>query len=310
MRRHLLAWSTVLLVGPVAACGGDEAEDPAPTTPVEDQAVAETDNDLVYATWDEGSLTLDMHAPAEPAGAPIVIHLPGRGGDDTPPSVVKDLVEEGAIVFVVQYPLVVNPGGSQAVEAMLGDHGAGARAMAESVACATRFARARASELGSDDPVVAVTGFSLGGGVAAHAALFGAALEAHWDDYAAEGGPPRQVDCEVGDGSTHVDALVGMAGLYDVFVPIYDGKYGRAYQQERDPELWEFLSSSIGVNPDLKIRLLHGESDPGPSYENSVEFAAMLTDAGYGVGDVVAFEGGHWVPIELAGPTIMEVIGS
>jgi hypothetical protein len=31
---------------------------------------------------------------------------------------------------------------------------------------------------------------------------------------------------------------------------------GRAYQQERDPELWEFLSSSIGVNPDLKTRAM------------------------------------------------------
>jgi hypothetical protein len=181
--------------------------------------------------------------------------------------------------------------------------------MADGAACAIRFARARASELGSDNPVVVLTGLSRGGGPATHAAMFGAALEARWDEYAAEGGPPRQVECEANEGSTHVDALVGVAGIYDVFVPIYDGKWGRVFQQERYPELWEFLSSSIGVNPDLKIRLIHGESDGDIPHENSVEFAAVLTDAGYDVGEVIAFDGGHWVPTELVIPTVMELIG-
>ena len=36
---------------------------------------------------------------------------------------------------------------------------------------------------------------------------------------------------------------------------------GRAYQQEQDPKLWEFLTSSIGTNPELQIRLLDGESE-------------------------------------------------
>ncbi len=146
---------------------------------------------------------------------------------------VEGLVEEGAIVFVVQYALVRRVASSMLPDPS--DHGANIRAMAESAACAIRFARAQASQLGSDDPVVVLTGFSGGGGVAAHTALFGAALEASWDEYATEGGPPRQVECEVTDGSTHVDALVGMAGPYEAFVPTYDGKYGRAYQQERDP---------------------------------------------------------------------------
>ena len=88
--------------------------------------------------------------------------------------------------------------------------------------------------------MVVLTGFSNGGGLAAHAALFGADLDARWDEYAAEGGPPRQVECEVTDGSTHVDAVVGMAGPYDVYVPIYDGVYGRAYQQERTPSCRSF----------------------------------------------------------------------
>ena len=50
------------------------------------------------------------------------------------------------------------------------------------------------------------------------------------------GGPTRQVDCKVDQGSTHVDAFVGIAGPYDAFVG-YDGKYGREFLQEKDPNL-------------------------------------------------------------------------
>jgi predicted esterase len=317
-----LVASFILVVLLLPACG-DSADDSVgttlastttTTTVVEEQVIAVTEKDLVYATWEEATLAeeatlvLDMSAPVESSGAPIVIHLPGLGGHGTSRQMVEGLVEEGAIVFVVQFALVrrISPA---TILPDPSDHGANIRAMAESVACAIRFARAQASQLGSDDPVVVLTGFSGGGGPAAHTALFGATLEASWDEYAAEGGPPRQVECEVTDGSTHVDALVGMAGIYDAFVPIYDGKWGRAYQQERDPEQWSFLSSSIGANPDLKVRLLHGESDGDIPYENSVEFAAMLTDAGYDVGEVIAFDGGHWVPTELVIPTVMELIG-
>jgi predicted esterase len=274
----------------------------------ESQAATVTEEELVYATWEVEPRTLDMHGPVESAGAPIVMFFPGTTGYHAPPSLVEGLVEEGAFVFVVRYPTIRSLSTDEFVDRVLGYHGAGARAIAEGVACAVNFAQVRASELGSDDPVVALTGFSGGGGVAAYAALFGADLEARWDEFAATGGPPRQVECEVIDGSTHVDAVVGMAGPYDLFVPIYDGGYGRAYQQERDPELQEFLSSSIGANPDLKVRLIHGELDGAIPYGNSVEFAAALTDAGYEVGEVIPFDGGHTVPTELATPTIMELI--
>jgi predicted esterase len=302
MTRRLLLFLAVGLLASLAACGGSET-DVAPTTTADDQAVAVTEKDLVHATWAEGSLTLDMHAPAKPADAPIVIYLPERGGDTAPPWIVAGLVDEGAFVFVVRYAAFRSP-----PEQILADHGADAGAQAESVACGINYARAQASKFGNNDPVVVLTGFSNGGALGAHAALFGATLEARWDEYAAEGGPPRQVECEITDGSTHVDALVSMGGPYDVYVPIYDGGYGRAYQQERDPELWEFLSSSIGANPDLKVRLIHGTSDFIP-VEDAAEFEALLTDAGYDV-ELVTFDGGHEIASpELLFPTVMEVLG-
>ena len=125
--------------------------------------------------------------------------------------------------------------------------------------------------------------------------LFGATLEARWDEYATKGGPPRQVECEVTDGSTHVDALVGMNGTYDVHVPIIDAGYGHAYQQNRDPELWE-------------VRLIHATNDYIP-VEEAAEFAALLTDAGYDV-QLTTFNGLHHEapPPELFLPTIVEVL--
>jgi hypothetical protein len=307
--------STDTTLAPTTTTAGAEPEATTPPTTeqmspaakfeqLQQVAAAVTKKDLVYATTrEEGTLTLDMYAPVESAGAPIVIYLLGTG-DPGAPKLVDGLIEEGTIVFVA-WPAGYGGGPEQ----ILSDHGANIRAMADSIACAIRFAREQASERDSTDPVVVLTGLGGAGGVAAHAALFGATLEARWDEYAAEGGPPRQVECEVTEGSTHVDALVGMAGAYDVFVPIYgETMWGRAYQQEHDPELWEFLSSSIGANPNLTIRLIHGTTDGSFPYENSAEFAALLTDADYDV-QLATFDGGHSVPpTDLYSSTIKEVL--
>ncbi len=293
-RRLSLVLVVVGLLASLVACG--------------DQAVSTTaEVDLEYATHAREPLTLDMYVPAEPEGAPIVLHLPGISETGPPMSLVDRLVEEGAIVAFVR---TARP--TAGAVTLLAGHGAVARAQADSMVCAMRFVRSRASDLGSDDPVVALTGFSWGGGLAAHVALFGADLEARWDEYAAAGGPQREVDCAIPSGSTQVDALVAFGSPYDHFVPAWDGpvgKYGRSYQQEQDPELWRFLYSSVGAAPDLRVRLIHGTTDAIVPPEMAAEFAAVLDAAGYDV-RVETFEGGHTLPIDLAVSTIMEVVGS
>jgi len=47
------------------------------TTVVEESVIAATGDDLVYAIWEEQPLTLDIYAPSESGGAPVVIHFPG-----------------------------------------------------------------------------------------------------------------------------------------------------------------------------------------------------------------------------------------
>ena len=294
------AYSAVLalLVASVAGCGGDDVDDAGSTPAATPDAVSETS---VYAMWQDRPLELQVHTPEQVSGAPVVVQLPGVYGATTPPEFVDGLTEGGAIVFVAEMPEL---GG--ATYLVFKDGGAGARVLADSAACAIRTARTQAAALGSEDPVVVLSGLSLKGGVAAHAAPAGADLEQQWEDYAASGGPASEVTCEVTAGSTEVDALVGTAGAYDMFVPIYDSLWGRSYQQENHPELWEFLSGAIGANPDLPIRLIHGESDDVIPPGNSAGFAAALADAGYDV-ELILVDGGHSELPDTSVPTIIDV---
>ncbi len=251
-----------------------------------------------YAYSDGEWLSAYVHMPAEATGAPIVI----TGS----PEIVEGLVDEGIIVVE---PVIEDPYDSGEPGELLNEHGAPIRAMAEQYACAIRFARERAAEDGNDDPFVVLNAFSVDASTAAHVALLGATFEDRWDEFAAAGGPPRQVQCEVNWHSVHVDALVGMAGGYDMIMPAYDGEYGRAYQLERDPELQQFLASAIGANPELEVRLIHGTDDDLIVLERSAEFESALADAGYDV-SLTTFDGGHVEPpAELVLSTIMEVLG-
>ena len=60
---------------------------------------------------------------------------------------------------------------------------------------------------------------------------------------------------------------------------------------------------------DLKVRLLHSETDSVVPYETSVEFEATLAEAGYDV-KLIPFSGGHSAPFDLTVETVMEVFRS
>lgn len=308
MKRALVTVSLLLTVALAFGAGvdGDASTTDVPgegAPQVEAEATEVTQTDVFYATWEERPLTLDIHVPAEPADAPVVVYLPGSGQRHAPPEVIERLIENGVIVAIVRYAA-----GFFAPEVILTARSTDARSMADSVACALHMVRDRAARLGSVDPVVILTGFSLGGAPAAHAALFGSDLERRWEAFAAEGGTPRQVECEVAAGSTHVDALVGLSGAYDILVPAFDGKFGRGYQQARNAAQWRFLADSVGLDPGLTVRLIHGTADATIPFDNSVGFATVLSEAGYDV-HLISFDGGHEVEPELTASTILGLLG-
>ena len=243
---------------------------------------------------------LDVYAPSEPGPWPVVVFAHGLGARKEGYAILsRGIAEQGAVVFAINWP-TMNP------DTAVQNDGRGFREMLETLACAIRFAGARAPDYGGDAARVALVGFSLGGGAGAHIALVGDEVDRLWEEFAAlRGGPPPQVDCTVSGGSAHVDAFVGIAGAYDAFVGT-DGKYGREWLQERDPELWEMFYSSLGRNLDLKVRLIHGEHDSTIPFENSVEFDTALAEAGYDT-ELSQFDGGHYVPLELTVETVMEI---
>lgn len=274
---------------------------PAGTAGEQPQIVVESG--LPFATYNGTTLTLDLYVPADPAGAPIVVE-PWE-------AFAEDIAQEGAIAVVERTGIPDQPDSADGEPPLWDDHGALIRAQAEATACKIRFARARASELGSDDPIVVNGGFSAGAGLSAHVALFGDALEERWDEFAAAvGGPPRQVECVVAEGSTRVDALVGGNGTYDAYVPVIEGPFGRTYQQERAPELQPFLASAVGIDPSLRVRLLSGTADTVVPTALNTAFAEVLADAGYDV-QVITYEGGHTSdpPDELSLQVFKEVLG-
>jgi predicted esterase len=63
----------------------------------------------------------------------------------------------------------------------------------------------------------------------------------------------------------------------------------------------------VGLHPELRVRLLHGDADGTIPLESSAVFEAVLAEAGYDV-ELVEFEGGHTVPPDLVIETVMELI--
>ena len=177
--------------------------------------------------------------------------------------------------------------------------------MAEAVACAVRFARG--SEYGSETAPLVLAGFSRHAGLAAHVALAGEDFDRLWAEYEETmGAPPVQYDCSFSEASTRVDGLAGVAGTYDIYVG-YEGLYGRDFLLEHEPDLWEMLWGTVGLHPDLRVRLLHGDSDLTVPLEVSAAFEAVLAEAGYDV-ELVEFAGGHFAPGDLVVETVMGLI--
>jgi pimeloyl-ACP methyl ester carboxylesterase len=154
----------------------------------------------------------------------------------------------------------------------------------EHIACAVRFARATASDYGGDPGRITLVGNSLGATSGAVVALAG--------DY-------FKGDCVVTDESALLDALVGYEGPYDYATTVYSQAMDFTNLKDEDPELWEAINpySHIRRNPDLQVRLVHGDDIDATGYdvplEVSIEFHQALADAGYDVELIVVEGAGH-----------------
>ncbi len=260
---------------------------------------------LVYAIGARGDTPVewkaDLHEPTEPGNWPALVFLPGGGqGVGSVYNMAEEIAAHGVAVLVIDYGDVSPP-------SLFMNNRRGYREVAEALGCAIRFLRQSVADAGGEPETLAIGGMSLGGGPAAHAALAGESLDQLWEEFSASRDLPRRLECVVEQGSTHVDALVGVAGAYDAFVG-YEGLYGLEYMQMRDMEIWELLHGAIELNPDLQVRLLHAREDSVIPYENSEGFVTALTSAGIEV-ELTEFEGGHSLPHDETVATVLDILG-
>ncbi len=287
LKMPLLLTVVVLL----SACGGGAAATPtaAPPTP----APANVTKDLAYtAPLQPGAQAwkLDVYAPLQPKNLPIVVVLHGGSPAQKEDSGIQGIAYDAAQLGAVAIVPSLSP-------ASHGDRfstngGAGIREDTESVACAVRFARANASNYGSQSDEVIVIGHSGGGYHGLWQTLVGDDIGSVWDEYAStHGGPPQQVDCMAGaDVSARVDAFIGFAGAYTVF---------DAPQLADRPDLVAVLSPAtyIGRNTDVILRLLPAEREAiMPKYvtEHNEQFYQDLLAAGQDVTSTPV-DSGHFI---------------
>lgn len=168
----------------------------------------------------------------------------------------------------------------------------------QDAACAVRFARANATDYGGDPTRVVLAGHSSGASIAMVVALAGDQFEG---------------DCLAETTSALPDAVVGLAGSYD---PEDHPGDPRNALRDSDPALYQALNpvTHLGANPELRVRLLHGQADAEIPVEASINFHQMLLDAGYEVQLTVLEEVGHTLqnPIsaQAFAATLGEIVGA
>jgi acetyl esterase/lipase len=230
-----------------------------PSSPAEAATLAtEVTRQILYANVSGLATHLDVHAPSEPGPWPVVVVVHGgmQSGSHLE-RLAEGIASQGAVVYNIDveftFPHIIG---------------------IERIACAVRFARATAADYGGDPSRITLVGNETGASTGAVVALAG-------DDF--EG------DCVVMDGSALVDALVGYEGTYDYATTVYSVSMDHTVLEDEDPELWQAINpySHIGRNPDLQVRLVHGDAvdvlwrEVPP--EVSIEFHQALVDAGYDV---------------------------
>jgi acetyl esterase/lipase len=232
---------------------GDGAWIGTPTT----AEPVESDVDYGASAVEDGGAEplLDVWAPADAVGAPVLILLDGFPPDRrTTSDLAEALVGRGFVVLNADWQV----DSSFSLAAGVNYHGA----------CLVRFARANAERYGGDPAQVVVVGYSAGGSIAALLALNGDAIAGQCDNDESQSAVP--------------DAIVGLAGGYEYIVlDTPEPGFGeRAFAADAD--LWATMNpyEHLDGAADVKALLIHGEKDDIVSVGSTQRFAAALEEGG------------------------------
>jgi acetyl esterase/lipase len=201
-------------------------------------------------------LSLDVYGSSGPT---VVLFHGGGWVAGSPEDIAplgRSIADAGAVVFNAPYRLVFEGGGFPTTF--------------EDAACAVRFAAMHSEEYGGDPSHLVVVGYSAGAHIAAVVALAADTFDG---------------DCQVEMTSVLPTRLVGIAGPYDTDAlgPLMEPFFG--VERDADPERWALGNplTYLGRNPDLIIRLIHGDHDTVVPLLFSEYFERQLENAGYDV---------------------------
>jgi acetyl esterase/lipase len=215
--------------------------------------------------------------PAEGDEAPLVVMVPGGAWVTADPAGFAGLASHLAASGLIAAPVHVRAAEDGVVyPTPVGD-----------VLCAVAYAADTAREHGLTPGPVVVLGHSSGAHLAALAAL---APEEHSAACTQPGVVP--------------DALIGMAGTYDVglLADLAEPLFG--VSQRADPELWEAGNplARAGLRPEIPVLLLHGDHDDLVPMSFTTGFARALEEGGH-VTTVEVVEGANHHDIYQAAAT-------
>ncbi len=282
--RRMLTLVAIVCVGALflVGCGDDgqsgsgatiEASTSISTTTLDVPLAVEVTQDLNYTS----ERVLDVYAPAEGSGWPVVVHF--HGGVSSPEEYAefaRAVAQQGVVVFVPEWRALGPVGGS------------------EDTVCAIAFAAAHGEEYGAATDRMTLSGYSTGGFTAVIHALMG-------DE------PPLPVtDCEVDPVVEAPDAVVGGGA------PLFAAQWARDGRFATNPQ-WAPLTPeqidafdpylALGRNPDLQVRLVVGEDDVGgnpavafPIAESNRDYLDALVESGYDA-ELIEVPGGHEGPL-------------
>ena len=251
-----IALSLALALGG-AACAGSESTDPGAGVPTGGFEVVPVE----YAP----DLTEELHLPdaedPDAAGgrlrhAPLVVLVPGGSWATADPGGLTGLASSLAVSGVIAAPTRIRAAVDDVVYPT----------PVEDVLCAVAAAVDRARDEGFAADPVTVLGHSSGAHLAALAVLTA-------DDLSPQ--------CEAP--VVEPDALIGLAGPYDIarLPEIAEALLGST--PDDDPERWEAANpvQRAELRPDVPVLLLHGEADDVVPTDFTTQFAQALEAAGH-----------------------------
>lgn len=216
-------------------------------------------------------LPASLYVPEGVTAAPLVVMIPGGSWYTADPTALGPLAQYLAANGIAAMPAKIRAGANGILHPV----------PVQDILCATAYGVAAAEEQGLDVGTVVLLGHSSG----AHQAALATLTPDAWVDAAAT--------CPWGAAAP--DALVGIAGPYDISLIPEVAALLLGTRPEDDPAGWEAANPLrlAGARPEVPVLLVHGTFDRVVPEFFSEDFAAALEVGGHDVTVEVIQGGDH-----------------